>query len=95
MNRIQQIAPITQIQRQPNDVFAKLAAGPVILAKGSVATAVLVSVEQWDRMAEIVEDLTDTNAALRMELAIAKGQAEMMSQAEIKEWLAQDERIPA
>ena len=52
MNRIQQIAPITQIQRQPHEVFAKLAAGPFILAKGSVAAAVLVSVEQWNQVAD-------------------------------------------
>jgi PHD/YefM family antitoxin component YafN of YafNO toxin-antitoxin module len=52
MNRVQQIAPVTQIQKQPNEVFAKLAAGPVVLAKGSVATAVLVSIDEWDRLAD-------------------------------------------
>jgi hypothetical protein len=33
--------------------------------------------------------------ALEAKLAIATGQAEMMTQAEIHEWLTKDERAPA
>ena len=94
MNRVQQIEPITTIQKAPTEVLAMLANGPVILAQRSRPAAVLVSVKQWDNLSELLEDLTDTVDALRMELAIAKGEVEMMSQAEIKEWLA-DERVPA
>ena len=52
MQRVQQITPVTQIQRQPAEVFAQLANGPVVLAKDSQAAAVLVSVEEWNRIAD-------------------------------------------
>lgn len=52
MDQVQQIEPITQMQKQPSTVLAKLAAGPVILAQRSRPAAVLVSVEQWDQIAE-------------------------------------------
>lgn len=52
MEQVQQIEPITQMQKQPNAVLAKLVAGPVVLAQRSRPAAVLVSVEQWDQLAE-------------------------------------------
>lgn len=52
MEPVQQIEPITQMQKQPNTILAKLVAGPVILAQHSRPAAVLVSVEQWDQIAQ-------------------------------------------
>lgn len=95
MERIQQVVPVTDLRLRHVQVFDMLNAGPVVLAQRSRPAAVLVSVEQWDRAAGLIEDLSDTVDALRMELAIAKGEAEMMSQAELSEWLAEDERVPA
>lgn len=57
MEQVQQIEPITQMQKHPNAVLAKLAAGPVILAQRSRPTAVLVSVEQWDQIAKELSTL--------------------------------------
>lgn len=95
MHKVPQFEPITRMQTKPTEVLALLDAGPVILAQRSKAAAVLISIEQWDKTVELIDDLTDTVDALRMELAIAKGEVEMMSQAEITEWLAEDERVPA
>lgn len=95
MERIQQVVPVTDLRLRHVQVFDMLKGGPVVLAQRSRPAAVLVSVDQWDRTADIIEDLTDTVDALRMELAIAKGEAEMMSQEEISEWLAEGERWPA
>lgn len=94
MNKVQQFVPISEMKLNQPQVLELLTAGPVVLANRSRPAAVLVSVKQWDNTVELLEDLADTVDALRMELAIAKGEVEMMSQAEISEWLA-DERVPA
>lgn len=57
MEQVQQIEPITQMQKQPNSVLTKLATGPVILAQRSRPAAVLVSVEQWDQIAKELSEL--------------------------------------
>lgn len=95
MDRVQQIVPISEMKLNQARIVEMLTAGPVVLANRSKPAAVLVSVQQWDRTADIIEDLTDTVDALRMELAIAKGEAELMSQEEINEWLTEDELVPA
>jgi PHD/YefM family antitoxin component YafN of YafNO toxin-antitoxin module len=77
------------------EVIEKLAGGPVILANRSRATAVLVSVEQWDRMVTYIEDLEDALAVAKLKIADAKGEVEWMSQQEISDWLAVDEQVPA
>ncbi len=95
MQKTQQFEPITTIQRNPQKVLAMLANGPVILANRSKPAAILVSVDLWDRLIEQVEDQADIIDALEAKLAIAIGQAEMMPQDEIHEWLTTDERLPA
>ena len=95
MEKVQQFEPISTMQQRPQAILERLAAGPVILSVRSKPVAVVASVEQWDNAVELIEDLTDTVHALRMELAIAKGEVDMMSQAEINEWLAEDELVPA
>lgn len=66
MNRVQQIEPITQIQRAPSEVLAMLANGPVILAQRSKPAAVLVSVEEWDRVADELNRYREIAAAKRI-----------------------------
>ena len=95
MQKTQQFEPITTIQRNPQKVLAMLANGPVILANRSKPAAILVSFDLWDRLIEQVEDQADIIDALEAKLAIAIGQAEMMPQDEIHEWLTTDERLPA
>jgi len=97
MNRVQQIEPITTIQKAPTEVLAMLTKGPVILAQRSRPAAVLVSVEQWDHTVELLEDLTDTVDALRMELAIAKGEVEVetFTADQLNQFIGADERVPA
>ena len=45
-----QVFPVTQAQRNINSVLAKLDKGPVILSKGGMAAAVVLSVDEFDRM---------------------------------------------
>lgn len=95
MHKTQQFEPITTMQRHPQQVLALLDNGPVVLANRSKPAAILVSVAQWDRLIERLDDQEDIIDALEAKLAIATGQAEMMTQTEIQEWLAADERLPA
>lgn len=95
MDKVQQFEPITHMQTKPSEVLAKLEAGPVILAQRSKPAAVLVSVAQWDRLIERLEDQADIIDALEAKLEIVTGKVEMMTQTEIEDWLAEDELIPA
>lgn len=52
MDRIQQIVPISELKLNQPQVVAMLTNGPVVLAHRSKPAAVLVSVEEWDRVAD-------------------------------------------
>lgn len=95
MNKVQQFEPITHMQTKPSEVLALLAAGPVILAQRSKPAAVLVSVEQWNRLVERLEDQADIIDALEVKLDRMTGKVEMMTQAEIDDWLAEDALVSA
>jgi prevent-host-death family protein len=95
MEHVPQIVPISEMKLNQPDVLEKLNAGPVILASRSKATAVLVSVQQWERMVTYIEDLEDALAVAKLKLADMRGEVEWMSQQEINEWLAEDEQVPA
>ncbi len=95
MEKVQQFEPITHMQTKPTAILAKLADGPVILAQRSKPAAVLVSVEQWDSTAALLEDLMDTVDMLEEQLRIARGETELMSQTELDEWLHEDEQVLA
>lgn len=51
MDPIQQIVPISDLRTDQAAVLARLDRAPVILAQRSKPRAVLVSVSQWDEMA--------------------------------------------
>lgn len=95
MEHIPQIVPISEMKLNQPEVLEKLNVGPVILASRSKATAVLVSVEQWERMVTYIEELEDALAVAKLKLADARGEVEWMSQQEINDWLAEDEQVPA
>ena len=52
MQRVQQMASVTDLQKETAKVFTMLPNGPVVLAQRSRPAAVLVSVEEWDRVAD-------------------------------------------
>jgi prevent-host-death family protein len=63
MNKVHQIEPITHMQTKPTEVLSLLDAGPVILAQRSKPAAVLVSVAEWDSIADELARLTRIVAA--------------------------------
>ncbi len=50
MNEVPQMAPVSDMHHRQSEVFAMMDNAPVILAQRSKPRAVLVSVEQWNRM---------------------------------------------
>jgi prevent-host-death family protein len=68
MDRVQQIVPISAMKIRPGDVLALLPKGPVVLAQRSKPAAVLVSVKEWDNIAELVEELQDQVDVLEAKL---------------------------
>jgi PHD/YefM family antitoxin component YafN of YafNO toxin-antitoxin module len=52
MNHVPQIVPVSELRMQHVRVFSLLDRGPVILAQRSRPAAVLVSLNDWDRMAD-------------------------------------------
>lgn len=92
-----QIVPVSDLRMKHLQVFELMSNAPVFLAQRSRPAAVLISVEQWDRLMERLEDQNDLIDALKMELAIARGEetVETLSEAEIAAWLGVDEKVPA
>ncbi len=95
MQHVPQIVPISEMKLNQPEVIHKLDAGPVILANRSRATAVLVSITEWERMITYIEDLEDALAVAKLKIADARGEVEWMSQQEISDWLAEDEQVSA
>ena len=93
---IPQMAPVSDLKHRHPEVFKRLRNGPVVLANRSQPTAVLVSPERWNAIVEYIDDLECSIDALRVELAIAKGEDEFerLQQAEIQDWLGSDS-VPA
>lgn len=52
MDKIQQIVPISEMKLNQAQVLSMLGAGPVVLANRSKPAAVLVSIAEWDRVAD-------------------------------------------
>lgn len=92
-----QIVPVSDLRMKHIQVFKLMNNGPVFLAQRSKPAGVLISVNQWDRLMERIEDQNDLIDALKMELAIARGEesVETLSEAEIEAWLGVDEKVPA
>ena len=76
MDKLPQVESISRMKHQYNEVLTQLDAGPVVLTQHGRMVAVLVAPATWDAAVEEREDLKDIIAALRAELAIARGEEE-------------------
>ena len=57
MQPMPQLVPISELRYHHKAVFDKLKAGVVLLAQRSQPAAVLVSVEEWNRRAQRLQEL--------------------------------------
>lgn len=66
-----QVEPISQLRRDHNQVFNKLKKGPVFLAQRGTLTAALVSISEWNKIAERLNHLEALMEAKRVRDEIA------------------------
>ena len=92
MNPLPKMASISELRHNHLDVFAQLAGGPVVIANRNQPTAVLVSPEQWDAIAEELDDLRDTITGLEALLRLERGEGETseLTAEQLTEWAARD-----
>lgn len=93
MEPLPQMAPVSDLKHRHLDVFKRLKNGPVVLSNRSQPTAVLISPEKWNALAEYIDDLECSLEALKTELSLARGEEEVirLTDDELREWLGEDE----
>ena len=77
MERVPQIEPISKMKHQYNEILRRLEDGPVVLTQHGRAAAVVVDPVQWNAAIEEREGLLDAIAALKAEVALSQGKAEL------------------
>lgn len=55
---------VSELRLRQREIIAKLSKGPVLLTQRNRATAVLISVELWNRVLEELADLRDAQIAM-------------------------------
>ncbi|MFN8489489.1 MAG: type II toxin-antitoxin system prevent-host-death family antitoxin [Caldilineaceae bacterium] len=97
MNKIPQIASISDLRNKHLEILARLVQGPVILANRNEPVAVLISPAEWDAIVEELDDYWCALEAAKAELAIARGESQVvqMTEQELDEWLTEDEAVPS
>lgn len=74
---VTQVEPVTRLQRDHTAILAQLPKGPVILSSRGKAAAVMLSIEDYDRM--------------RHQIAMYERQAAGDLAKEVGEWMTDDE----
>jgi prevent-host-death family protein len=95
MYKLPQMVNIADLRNNHLQVLVKLDKGPVVINSRSQPVGVLVHPQAWDNLIELLEDQQLMIDMLKMEAAMAKGEVEMVGQTELKEWLQEDELVPA
>lgn len=93
MEPLPQMAPVSDLKHRHLAVFKRLKNGPVVLSNRSQPAAVLISPENWNALAEYIDDLECSLEALKTELALARGEDDVLrlTDAELREWSGEDE----
>jgi PHD/YefM family antitoxin component YafN of YafNO toxin-antitoxin module len=96
MNKMPQMASIADMRNDHLKVFAMLRNGPVLIASRSKPSAVILSPELWDKIAEHIDEQDDLIQVLQAELdrATGKVKSNIRSHEEIDAWV-KDEPVLA
>lgn len=78
MNAIPELVPISQLRLKQSEVLNRLSEGPVILTQHGQGAAVLVGLEQWNRMIETLEDFQDALDAALIQQKIVTGEESVL-----------------
>ena len=78
MDRLPNMAAISTLRNDYKSVFSQLENGPVMIAARNQPAGVLVSPEWWDRVVERLEDQDALIDGLLAQLAVARGEEEIV-----------------
>jgi PHD/YefM family antitoxin component YafN of YafNO toxin-antitoxin module len=92
MRPIPEIISISELRLHQNEVLGRLAESPVVLTQYGKLAAVLVDPEQWNNFLEEYEDLYLSVEALKVELALERGETGTIS---LEEFEAELGGVPA
>jgi prevent-host-death family protein len=81
---IPEIVPISELRLRQNEILEQVEKAPVVLTHHGKAAVVLVRPERWNRMLRQIEDLDDLVTVLKAELAVARGEEQLVD-ADIEE----------
>ena len=84
MQIIPEIVPVSGLRTRQNEVLDSLSEGPIVLTHHGRAAAVVVSPEQWNRLVENLEDLSDSLDAIEMKARIVSGQESVSDWADVE-----------
>lgn len=73
-----QVIPISDLRKRQAQIVDQLRERPIVLTQHGYGAAVLISPEQWTELQDRLDDLEDTVAALRAELALARREDELI-----------------
>ena len=93
MSAIPELVPISQLRLKQSEVLNRLSEGPVILTQHGQGAAVLVDLEQWNRMIEALEDLQDALDVAIIQQGIAAGEEEVLDWDTVKAELKRELEI--
>ena len=84
MNTVLPTVPISDLRFHQSAMISQLSAAPLVLTRQGRAVAVLVAPEQWNQLAEELDDLIDALAVMQARLDRASGKEELLDWAVVK-----------
>lgn len=90
MNRLPEIASISDMRVRQNEIIEKAQSGPVVLVeRGSKPALVVISPDLWNAIAERLDYLEDAAAIYRKQWELATGQDELveLSPETVADWI--------
>jgi len=88
MNRLPQMASVTELRNDYLTLFAKLKNGPVVLAQRSKPAAVLISAAQWDDIARRLDQYELLAQADRIDAEMDADPSKVVTHEELKRRIA-------
>lgn len=93
---IPEIVPISDLRVRQSELLEQIGKAPIVLTQYGRPAAVLVDPEEWNQIQGQLEDLDDLVTVLRAELAVARGEAELVdADIEALEVMVKGERLPS
>lgn len=87
MNPVPYTIPISDMRFQQSALLARVEESPVVLTKQGRAVAVLVDPIYWNQILEEFEDMADALAVAQANLAVLRGEEELLDWATVKQEL--------